>query len=57
LEILRAIERCDYDVLSARPSISSRTKFALALRALAGKMLTFMRPNSKSSPKSTGKTS
>jgi len=53
LEILRAIERCDYDVLNARPSISKGTKFALALRALGGKMLPFMRPNSKS----TGKTS
>jgi squalene synthase HpnC len=57
LEILRAIERCDYDVLSARPFISKRTKFALALRALGGKALPFMRPNSKSSSKSTGKTS
>jgi hypothetical protein len=54
---LRAIERCDYDVLSARPFISKRTKFALALRALGGKALPFMRPNSKSSSKSTGKTS
>jgi phytoene/squalene synthetase len=43
LEILRAIERCDYDVLSARPSISRRTKLALALRALGGKALPFMR--------------
>lgn len=43
LEILRAIERCDYDVLSARPAISKRTKLALALRALGGKMLPFWR--------------
>ncbi|MGB0079923.1 MAG: squalene synthase HpnC [Terracidiphilus sp.] len=43
LEILRAIERRDYDVLSARPSISRRTKLALALRALGGKALPFMR--------------
>ncbi len=43
LEILRAIERCDYDVLSARPSISRRTKLALALRALGGKALPFLR--------------
>jgi squalene synthase HpnC len=57
LEILRAIERCDYDVLSARPSISRCTKLALALRALGGKALPFMRLGSKSSPKSTGKTS
>ena len=64
LEILRAIERRDYDVLSARPSISRRTKLALALRALAGKALPFMRMDSRSSsrsssrstPKSTGKT-
>ena len=43
LEILRAIESCDYDVLSARPSISKRTKLALALRALGGKALPFLR--------------
>jgi phytoene/squalene synthetase len=43
LEILRAIERRDYDVLSARPSISKRTKLALALRAVAGKALPFLR--------------
>jgi squalene synthase HpnC len=43
LEILRAIERRDYDVLSARPSISRRTKLALALRALGGKALPFLR--------------
>jgi squalene synthase HpnC len=43
LEILRAIELCDYDVLSARPSISRRTKLALALRALGGKALPFLR--------------
>jgi squalene synthase HpnC len=42
LEILRAIERCDYDVLSARPAISKRTKLALALRALSGKALPFL---------------
>lgn len=52
LEILRAIERCDYDVLSARPSISKRTKLALALRALGGKALPFLRLG----PKPTGKT-
>jgi len=43
LEILRAIERCGYDVLSAHPSISKRTKLALALRALGGKALPFLR--------------
>ncbi len=49
LEILRAIERRDYDVLSARPSISRRTKLALALRALGSKALSFLRPRSPSS--------
>jgi squalene synthase HpnC len=43
LEILRAIERRDYDVLSARPAISKRTKLALALRALSGKAFPFLR--------------
>ncbi len=43
LEILRAIERRDYDVLSARPAISKPAKLALAFRALAGKALPFLR--------------
>ena len=43
LEILRAIERRSYDVLSARPSISRPTKLALALRAMGGKALPFLR--------------
>ena len=43
LEILRAIERRDCDVLSARPAISKTTKIRLALRALSGKMLPFWR--------------
>jgi squalene synthase HpnC len=43
LEILRAIELCDYDVLSARPAISKSTKMALLLRAVSGKMLPFLR--------------
>ena len=51
LEILRAIERRVYDVLSARPAISRRTKFALALRALARKALTFLRLGSQSTGK------
>jgi len=51
LEILRAIERRDYDVLSARPAISRLTKFSLAARALAGKFLPLMRLG----PRSTGK--
>ena len=38
LEILRAIEKCKYDVLTARPSISKATKLTLALRAVAGKL-------------------
>ncbi|HEY1764667.1 MAG TPA: squalene synthase HpnC [Opitutaceae bacterium] len=36
LEILRAIERRDYDVLSGRPALSKRDKLGLLLRALAG---------------------
>lgn len=43
LEILHAIERRHYDVLGARPSISKGTKLTLALRALSGKLLPFMR--------------
>ena len=43
LEILRAIERRDYDVLSARPTISKGAKLLLALRAISGKVLPFMR--------------
>ena len=47
LEILRAIELCDYDVLSARPAISKRTKLALAFRAVSGKLLPFLRLGGK----------
>jgi len=43
LEILHAIERQGYDVLSKRPSISKATKFALLLRAVSGKLLPFLR--------------
>jgi phytoene/squalene synthetase len=43
LEILRAIERQGYDVLRARPAISRRTKLQLALRAINGKFLPFLR--------------
>jgi squalene synthase HpnC len=43
LEILNAIEHQDYDVLSARPAISKRTKLSLALRAVSGKFLPFLR--------------
>ncbi len=47
LEILRAIERRNYDVLSARPAISQRTKLALALRAIGGMALPFLRLGSR----------
>jgi squalene synthase HpnC len=43
LEILNAIEHQGYDVLSARPAISRRTKLQLALRAVSGKFLPFLR--------------
>lgn len=39
LEVLRAIEKQDYDVLRARPAISKARKAMLLLRALAGKAL------------------
>lgn len=42
LEILRAIDLCDYDVLSARPAISKTTKAGLALRAATAKLLPFL---------------
>lgn len=51
IEILRAIERRSYDVLSARPAISKGTKLALALRALGGKTLPFLRLRSQSAGK------
>jgi phytoene/squalene synthetase len=44
LEILRAIERRQYDVLSARPTISKQRKVLLLLRALAGRFLPGGRP-------------
>ena len=43
LEILSAIEKADYDVLSARPAISKGAKFKLAMRASAGKVFPFLR--------------
>jgi len=43
LEILNAIENCDYDVLSARPAISKATKASLALRAITAKILPFLK--------------
>ena len=47
LAILNAIERQDYDVLSARPSLSKRTKLGLAMRAIGGKVLPFLRLTGK----------
>ncbi len=47
LEILRAIEQRDYDVLSARPAISKATKLSLALRAVTGKFLPGLRLRSQ----------
>lgn len=48
LEILRAIERQGYDVLSSRPAISKRRKLTLLLRAVSGKLLPFMRLGKRS---------
>jgi squalene synthase HpnC len=38
IEILRSIERQDYDVLRARPAISKSRKAALLIRAVSGKL-------------------
>jgi squalene synthase HpnC len=43
LEILLAVERRNYDVLSARPSISKSSNLALGFRALCAKMFPFSR--------------
>lgn len=43
LEILNAIEHQNFDVLRARPAIARSTKIQLALRALSGKFLPFLR--------------
>jgi squalene synthase HpnC len=51
LEILNAIERTNYDVLSERPAISKTTKLGLALRALSGKALPFLRLGQQSTGK------
>jgi squalene synthase HpnC len=48
LEILRAIERQGYDVLSARPAISRSRKLALLTRAVSGKLLPFLRLGNRS---------
>jgi squalene synthase HpnC len=42
LAILDAIERQEFDVLKARPSISKGVKLGLAFRAVAGKLLPFL---------------
>ena len=47
LEILNAIERQSYDVLSARPAISKGTKAKLGLWAVAAKLLPFLRLSSR----------
>jgi squalene synthase HpnC len=47
LEILRAIERSEYDVVTTRPSISKGAKLALALRAVSGKLFPFLRLGSR----------
>ena len=47
LEILRAIEKCDYDVLTARPSISKMTKVGLLMRAVCAKMIPAWRLGSR----------
>ncbi len=51
LAILRAIQQQNYDVLSARPAISKRTKLALAMRAVSGKALPFLRLSTASTGK------
>jgi squalene synthase HpnC len=51
LAILRAIERRDFDVLSARPALSRRSKLALALRAIGGKALPFLRLGARATGK------
>jgi squalene synthase HpnC len=55
LEIFNAIEHQDYDVLSARPAISKRTKLGLALRAVSGKFLPFLRLGSGSKGNAAGR--
>jgi phytoene/squalene synthetase len=47
LEILNAIEKRDFDVLSARPAIAKTTKASLAFRAVIGKLLPFLRLGEK----------
>lgn len=47
LEILNAIEKQHFDVLSARPAISKGTKMALAMRAVMGKLIPGLRLGAK----------
>ena len=54
MEILRAIEQRDYDVLSARPAIGKMTKLQLALRAVSGKFLPFLRLGSRPAARPAG---
>jgi squalene synthase HpnC len=42
LQVLRAIEQRDYDVLASRPALSKGSKLQLALRAVCAKMLPFL---------------
>lgn len=54
MEILRAIERRDYDVLSNRPAISKSMKFQLALRAVGGKLFPFLTLSKRVQSKGAG---
>ena len=47
IEILRAIERQDYDVLRSRPSLSGGAKLRLALRAVGARLLPGPRPRGR----------
>lgn len=47
LEILHAIEKQNYDVLSVRPALSKATKISLALRAVSGKLMPWSRLKAK----------
>jgi phytoene/squalene synthetase len=47
MEILRAIEGRNYDVLSARPAISKSAKLGLMLRAITVRLLPFLRLGSQ----------
>lgn len=51
LAILRAIRQQNYDVLSARPVISKPAKLGLALRALGGMAVPFLRLGARSQGK------